>query len=108
MASSSKVFKCLVEGCDVTKKVEKEWKGHMILRHYQRAEKIVDERTKEIRWELCPAEEKEAAKAWQDVHKLGAGKWDEMRWDGVIDAWGRTLKKAGWQKGKTRANEARV
>src|SRR6266516_3304754 len=100
-----KSFICLVEGCGVVKPKEREWIGQMIMKQQQRADRVIDERTGEIKWELKPAVEEDSMKGWMGLYKKSEKDWRDARESGIIDAWGVALKKGGWQKGKGRATK---
>src|SRR6266516_4155884 len=100
-----KNFICLVEGCGVVKTKEREWIGHMIMKHQQRADRAIDERTGEVKWELKPAVEGDSMKGWTGLYKKSEKDWKDARESGIIDAWGVALKKGGWQKGKGRVTK---
>ena len=92
-------FICLVPGCEVKKKGEKEILGHIVMDHQQVAERNVSEVDGSVRWTFRPRELKDVQQGWQDAHRYGAEKWRRQREQGIIDIWGVAQSKAGWRKG---------
>jgi len=95
-------FICLVPGCEVKKKGEKEILGHIVMDHQQVAERNVSEVDGTVRWTFRPRELKDVQQGWQDAHRYGAEKWRRQRELGLIDIWGVAQSKGGWRKGVPR------
>src|SRR6266516_842521 len=95
-------FICLVPGCDVKKKGEKEILGHIVMDHQQVAERNVSGAGGSTDWTFRPRELKDVQQGWQDAHMYGKQKWKRQLDQGIIDIWGIAQTKKGWRKGVPR------
>src|SRR5260221_10566606 len=93
---------CLIPGCGVKKKWEKEVLGHIVMDHHQVAERNRGQTGTIADWDLRPSELRDIPLGWQGAYRYGLKVWKAKLDAGIINEWGVTQTKKGWRKGVPR------